>query len=204
MNCSGRILLLAALTATPISRGFAQEAAYAAQPEDLHVKVEITMQKNDFTPSDKIGFRAILINQGTKAVYIARSWESSGGGIAGFHANVKQLSVPRPNGGCTTIGDRGIYTETRPAEQILREDFVLLSPNSFVGYDGALHDCGPMSIGTWEIKVEYDTTDWNMPKVVSLGDAEKGVLTGTIQSNPLVFRVHEAGKKSAERTKAGP
>jgi hypothetical protein len=189
MNQAGTTVLQTVLIATLIATGVSQDAASKAQHEDLNLKVEITMQSHDFAPSDKIGFRAILINEGKKAVYIAKSWEYSGGGIAGFHANVKQLSGKPPNGGCSVAGDRGFFNESRPAAQILREDFVLLAPNAFVGFDGALPDCSPMSPGTYEITAKYSASDWNTPQVIPLGGDEEIVLTGTIRSGPIVFRI---------------
>lgn len=143
-----RFAVLGIVSATVV----AQEATPAREMGDLNLRVEITTDKTDYTTAETISFRALLINGGQKSVYIAKSWGPVGGGIAGFNTQVKQLSGTRPKSGCSVAGDRGFYNESRSPQQILREDFLLLSPGELVGFNGSLPSCSGMPPARFKLR----------------------------------------------------
>jgi hypothetical protein len=157
-------------------------------------KVEITTEKKDFFEGEPIKFRATLTNEGDIAIYIAKSWDYAGGGIAGFFISVKQLSGKPAKLVCEGTADRGVFEDSRSSEQIIKEDFVRLPAGEFVGFADRYQGCAVEHAGTYQISAIYSPNDFNTHKVVPLSNGKNLVLTERVYSKPFTFRVHAAKK----------
>ncbi|HYM76468.1 MAG TPA: hypothetical protein VE377_10870 [Candidatus Dormibacteraeota bacterium] len=181
----------------------ASQEAKTVKPKELQVKVEITTDKKDYVEGEPIKFRVVLVNQGGPAIYIAKSWDDAGGGIAGFFISVKQLRGRPPKLRCGGTADRGVFPDTRSPEQILKEDFVRLPPGDFVGFTDQYRECAVEYAGMYRISAMYSPNDLNTHKVVPLSDEKNSVLTERIYSKPFAFRVHPARKTTNPSPKPG-
>ena len=54
------------------------------------VEVDVKTDKVQYIIGEPIRFTVLLTNRGTSPVYIAKSFLSSGGGMAGFSLSIKQ------------------------------------------------------------------------------------------------------------------
>jgi hypothetical protein len=172
-------------------------AAYcASQDKKVSVRVEISADRKNYVVGDKLRFTALLINTGRSSVYVAKQFSRAGGGIAGFHVSVKQLSGTQTNTvNCEGFGDRAPVVESRSPQQIIEEDFILLPPGGIVGFRSGYGGCAVEHPGKYEMAAEYLAQDLNIekiPKGTKLGD----VLTGRVASDPFRFRVHESSDRS--------
>lgn len=187
-----RHFALALTIALVLATWSASQDAKTAVPRELQVKVEITTDKKDYREGEPIKFRAVLANEGGYAIYLAKTWDHAGGGIAGFFISVKQLNGKPAKLSCGGTADRGVFTDSRTPEQILREDFVRLPPGGLVGFEEQYLECAVEHAGTYQIAAMYSPNDLNTHKIVPLSDERNSVLTERIYSKPFTFRVHPA------------
>jgi hypothetical protein len=150
------------------------------------LQVEVSTDKTHYTVGESIRFKALLSNRGPSAVYVAKSFFSAGGGIAGFWVSVDQLKGKRSGLGCVSAGDRFPMKDPRAPEQILQEDFLRLPPGGIVGYEDQYRGCVVKNSGTYQITATYCACDLNSGKARS---AEQSVFIGKINSKPTKFRV---------------
>jgi hypothetical protein len=167
---------------------FAQDGQQSNN-NDVKLRVEITTGKKDYRTGERIRFRAVLVNIGHSDVYISKSFTYAGGGIAGFYVNVKQITGKRSKTGCGGYGDRFPLEDRRSPEQILREDYLLLSPEGLIGFEGDYEGCEAKYPGTYEIQASYSAQDSNLSRVLPLNEKGKVVLTGQVKSQPVTFSI---------------
>ena len=154
------------------------------------VRVEIVTTKKIYVQGEPIRFRVSIENNGASAFYVAKSFAEAGGGIAGFYVTVKQLSGKHAKEGCGGVGDRGIFADSRTPEQILKEDYLRLGPNEFVGFEGRYWGCVAKYPGKYEITAQYSAQDLNQAKVKDLKIDGAAVLPGTYESGSATFAIH--------------
>ena len=186
MVCFIQHMLLASLS--PIN---AQDspAKIPASSWDLHV--EITTDKSVYLRNEPVLYRVILRNAGKSAVYVAKSFSNAGGGIAGFYVDVKQLAGKKSRCG-GIAADRFSLPDARTPEQILGEDYLLLNPGEFIGFESG-YDCigGDLHSGTYQITATYAAQDLNINRVRLLAEKADSIVVGRIQSKPLTFRIRD-------------
>jgi hypothetical protein len=154
---------------------------------DLHV--DITIDKKVYLRSEPFRYRVVLRNSGKSAVYVAKSFSQAGGGIAGFYVDVKQLTGKRSM--CTVMAMHAFVPhDARTPEQILREDYLLLSAGELIGFEWE-YDCVKKYSGTYQITATYAAQDLNINKVRLLADKADAIVVGRFQSKPLTFRVSD-------------
>jgi hypothetical protein len=131
------------------------------------IKVEIRLENSAPTESGKTPF------------YISKSLQQAGGGVAGFHAVIKD-SNGRDYGRC---GAGDVWpADTPPDEQILRESFFLLGSDAFVGKIFYL-DCNLPSIpGRYIIQSYYSPQDYRVPRFSRNKNLDYPVLDRAIYS----------------------
>jgi hypothetical protein len=170
----------------------------------LNVHVEITTDRKDYMPGTGIGFTAVLINGEDRGVYVSKSRGYMGGGIAGFAVEVKQLTGKPSGEGCVQAGDRFFNKDTRPPEQILDEDYLLLPLGARLVMTDFYNGCVVKYPGTYQITATYYANDWNLGKVRSLEDKKERILTGHFTSEPVTFRVVNVPGEKEMRPKRVP
>ena len=141
--------------------------------------VEISTKGFTYRPGLPMRFRALLVNSGTVPFYVSNSFAEAGGGIAGFHYEVKQLTGRRPRVQCGIAGDR-LFREERTPQQILQEDYFVLFPKHVIGSELRVeHFCkeGPYR-GRYRISVSYSAQDLNIRKIAAIPDLDYPVLQG--------------------------
>jgi hypothetical protein len=131
------LMMFLAISTSLMSQTPTQELV--AQSEEL--QVEIKTDKTDYNAGEPIRFKALLSNRGQSAVYISKSFFTSGGGIAGFAVSIEQLEGKKSGLGCVSAGDRFPVKDPRSPEQILREDFLRFPPGGIVGYEDQYRGC---------------------------------------------------------------
>jgi hypothetical protein len=88
-------------------------------------------------------------------------------------------------------GDKSRITlpDSRTPEQILREDYLLLSPGEIIGFESQ-DDCVENS-GTYRISATYAAQDLNINKFRLLADKAEAIVFGHLQSKPSTFRIRD-------------
>jgi len=155
----------------------------------VQLLVDVTTEKNSYQVGEPIRFRAILVNSGHSGIYVAKSFGYAGGGTAGFYLSVKQRTGKTPQEGCAAYGDRFPVEEHRSPEQILHEDYVLLSPGELIGFESTYTGCEAKYPGTYQIQALYSAQDWNLQRVLPLNEKGIIVLKGQISSRPFTFHI---------------
>jgi len=157
------------------------------------VEVEVKTDKSRYIIGEQIGFTVLLINRGTSAVYIAKSFLSSGGGIAGFSLSVKQTKG-KGSPECALFVDRfGDTAGPRSGNQILREDFLRLAPGGIVGFTGRYRGCAVKHQGSYQLTAIYCPCDLNTATARSAAKQESTeTITESIESKPWPFSVQQA------------
>jgi len=178
-----------AVLASSVSLVNAQDPSKKGLASNWDLHVEIKTSKTTYLPDESIHYRVILRNDGHAAVYIARSFYSAGGGIAGFYVSVKQLTGKANGIGCVAAGDRFFENDPRTPEQILREDYLLLGPGGIVGFESEYDSCVVKHPGNYQITATYSAQDLNLGKVRLLADKADEIVTGQFHSAASAFRV---------------
>ena len=150
--------------------------------------VQIKTDKRAYAVGERIRFTATLRNNGSTGVYISKSFSDAGGGIAGFYVTVTQLTGKPSGQGCVATGDKG-WGESRTPEQILREDYFLLPPGGFVGFETEFTGCVVKNSGLYQAQATYSAQDVNIEKVRQVAGNPYHVAIGQIQSGLIKFRV---------------
>jgi hypothetical protein len=164
-----------------------QEQREAPTP---HTRIELTLDKKVYGRREGVKFKAMLMNVDSNGFYVSKSFYEAGGGIAGFYVYGTQLSGKRDGFPCTMgAGDAFRRTESRSPEQILKEDFLRLSPGGLVGYEGEYKPCAVSNPGEYEIWVEYITGDLSQHLVRTLVVNHERVLDGKFKSMPVKYWV---------------
>ena len=179
---------------------FAFKCAQSQAPnQSLHrarIFVRIILDKTEFKGGDPITYKLVLSNESNKGIYVSKSFGEAGGGYAGFHTEVKQLSGRKPKQHCVRAGDVWKQDNGRTPEQILKEDFFIVWPGQFIGYNEKYDSCEePIYPGTYEITADYSAQDWYMDRVKAVKDDNTEVLTGSIDAKPVRFHVIAKSKK---------
>ena len=164
----------------PVSTGLSDKA----------VGVELKTDKVRYTIGEPIRFTVLLVNRGTSSIYIAKSFLSSGGGIAGFSLSIKQTEG-KSSPECPVYADSFVDTAgPRSAKQILKEDFLWLAPGGIVGFTGTYQGCAVKHEGSYELTATYCPCDLNTSNVQSAAKQEgTQIITKSIQSRPWSFRL---------------
>jgi hypothetical protein len=164
--------------------------------ESINVRLEVTTSKKIYSVGESIKWRATLINNGdsgSTAFYVSKKLGYAGGNIPGFDISVRQLSGRPPKGpGCAWAGDAFRRKDHRNSAEILKEDFILLQPGSFVGFGDGYSGCSARDLGpgNYEITAFY----YSAPEV-SLSDPPElrvpgaHILKGKFKSAPFVFTI---------------
>jgi hypothetical protein len=167
----------------------AQDSSHTVASPNWKLTVEIRTDKGTYLPNEAIHYRAVLRNSGSTVIYVSKSFFEAGGGISGFYVSVKQLTGKRSGRGCSMAGDRFGTPDPRTPEQILREDFLRLTPGGIVGFESQYWGCAVRYPGIYEIDVTYSAEDLNIGKVRNLAGKTEEIVTGQIHSEPSKFRV---------------
>ncbi len=81
-----------------------------------------------------------------------------------------------------------IKTDGRSAEQILKEDFMVLPPGAMVGFEDTYFGCVVSGPGVYEVSSEYSAQDYYMDQVIGVA-SKIPVLQGQFRSSPVRFQV---------------
>src|SRR4051812_14906409 len=140
---------------------FAWSSTAPAQKVELQadvskVTVKIELPKKNFHKGENITFVIHLINDGP-GFYIPKFYSPY------LVSGVDQLSGRPPQFGCSQGGAVGSSSESRSADQILREDYMWLGTGQTVGLQSQYPKCMNVSLlneGTYQI-----TSSFRGPKV---------------------------------------
>jgi hypothetical protein len=183
-------LLKAGILICVISASVNAQAPVSVGSRDKTIEVEVKTDKVLYTIGEPIRFTALLVNRGTSPVYIAKSFLSSGGGIAGFSLSIRQTEGQN-SPECPVYADR--FSDTagpRSAKQILKEDFFWLAPGGIVGFTGRYQGCAVKHEGSYELTATYCPCDLNTSNVQSAAKQEgTQTISKSIQSKPWTFRL---------------
>jgi hypothetical protein len=157
--------------------------------KNLGLQLEIQTDKSRYAAGERIRFKALLSNEGSSNIYVAKSLSEAGAGVAGFSISVKQLTGKPNRLGCGSIRSTDGADDRRTSEQILREDYMSLPPKGIVGYEDEYHGCVVSNSGTYEIKATYCACGFNVDRLGREKPAQ--VAVGAITSRPLRFRVFD-------------
>lgn len=182
------LLLKAGILICALSVSVNAQAPVSTGSSDKAVELELKTDKRSYTSEEPIRFTVLLVNRGASSIYIAKSFLSSGGGIAGFSLSVKQTEG-KSSPECPVYADRFVDTAgPRSAKQILKEDFLWLAPGGIVGFTGTYQGCAVRHEGSYELTATYCPCDLNTFNVQSAAKQEGAqVITKSIQSKPWTF-----------------
>jgi len=185
LSVLGPALILAALSCATNAQVGPVEKKSTLQT----LRVEIKPNKNVYVADEPVLFTAILRNAGNGPVYISKNFSQAGGGIAGFYINVKQLTGKPSGKKCVAAGDR-YPNESRPAEQVLREDYLLLPPGAMVGVEAQFFTgCVVRNPGVYEATAVYSAQDMNVNKVKQVALKPDEIVSGQFYSLPSRFHI---------------
>ena len=154
------------------------------------IEVEVKTDKVLYSVGEPIHYTVLLTNRGSSPIYIAKSFFSSGGGIAGFDLSVKQTLGKKSTTNCFLAADRFGDKEGRTAKQILQEDFLSLAPGGIVGFTAIYQSCAIEFEGSYELTATYCPCDLNMEKAQAAAEQEgTQIITKSIQSKPWTFKL---------------
>ena len=83
----------------------------------------------------------------------------------------------------------------RPAEQVLKEDYIYLPAGAFVGYELSPLPCELRNPGKYRIEVFYSAQDLNVSRVAKLQGLDSPVLTGYTNKVSAIIEIRAASSQ---------
>jgi hypothetical protein len=173
--------------------------AQAPTPKPWKARVTATLSKASFKPGESIKVRLQLENTGTNSFYISKHFGPSGGGIAGFYTLIEDASG-KPAHTCGFGGD--VWpSDARPAEQILKESYLLLIPGQSVGYTQEMV-CPPVKPGAYTITTYYSPQDFWQKRVENIANRDSPVLDAAVDGPKLTFNIVSSKEKARPKPRS--
>ena len=167
--------------------------AQAPTPKPWKAQVTAILSKSSFQPSEPIKVRLQLENTGLTSFYISRNFGGAGGGIAGFYSRIEDEKGKSAET-CLRAGD--VWpADDRPAQQILKESYILLAPGEFVGVSGEISSCPPTKPGTYTITAYYSPQDFRQKRVENIPNRDFLVLDAVVHAPTVTFKILPIKKK---------
>ena len=156
----------------------------------INLRVEVKPSKRVYVAGEPVRFTAILRNSGNNELYISKSFSQASAGTAGFYVSIKQVTGRPSATTCGTTVDVGPSSDSRTPDQILREDYLVLSPGAMVGFESQYDGCNVENPGAYQITATYSAQDLNVGKVKQVAGKADQIVTGQFESAARAFRVH--------------
>ena len=168
----------------------AQDSSRELQVLGRGFRVEIKTSKSTYAVDEPVRVTTVLRNTGNTNLYISKHFSEALGGMAGFFVSVTQLTGKPSKIGCVMAGDPFPRPDSRTAEQVLSEDYLLLPPGALVGFESQYRGCVVKYPGTYQVTAEYwGGFDYN--KVRQIADKGDQIVSGKFSSEPTTFRVRK-------------
>ena len=169
----------------------AQDSSGELQIPGWGLRVEITTNKSIYAVDEPVRVTTVLRNTGNTYLYISKHFLGALGGSAGFSISVKQLTGKPSKVGCAMAGDSFRMPDSRTAEQVLNEEYLLLPPGALVGFETQYYGCVVKYPGTYQVTAVYSGRGLHYDKVRQIADKADQIVSGEFSSEPKTFRVRK-------------
>src|SRR4051812_18857805 len=152
--------------------------------------LKMTVSKQVLKAGETLTVRFQIKNVGRFPVWVPESWGRAGGGVPGFFVNVKQVNGKKRK--CSEWAGDGGLVDDSDSPELLRKHYVLLDPQSFVGWQTRIEPCMVANPGQYKIEGAYWPYYWYLSrkKPIDFSSETYGVVEHAIEAEPVLITVN--------------
>src|SRR3954470_3154329 len=152
--------------------------------------LKMTVSKQVLKAAETLTVRFQMKNEGRFPVWVPKGWGQAGGGVPGFFVSVTQLSGTKKK--CPEMALDGVVDDDSDSADLLRKNYVLLNPESFIGWEQRIDPCFIANPGKYKIEGSYSPHFWyvSRKKPVDFSSEIYGVVEQSIEAKSVLITVN--------------